>query len=132
MTQRKLDDEERNGILSAADAIAEMCDWDNLPEGRNYWDSIHTNLSDKAKHGTNDGKPWVEPELTDEDAKQRIPVMVYDAGQQHWFGPRQLAAVAVSNSGTWFYVFDEFRSVVVKQNTVRRATSDEIARACFK
>jgi hypothetical protein len=93
MKQRKLDDDEKNGILSAADAIAEMCDWDNLPEGRNYWDSIHTNLSDKAKHGTTDGKPWIDPELTDEDAKQRPWVMVRDGIDHKWYGPRKLIAV---------------------------------------
>jgi hypothetical protein len=132
MKQMKLTTKERQSAEESAKALLAICEWEKTPEEHDYWDEVHSKLFNIAKHGTNDGKPWVEPELTDEDAKQRIPVMVYDAGQEHWFGPRQLAAVAVSNSGTWFYVFDELRSVVVKQNTVRRATSDEIARACLK
>jgi hypothetical protein len=78
MTQRKLDDEDRRGIQSAADAINVMCDWCLLPEGKKYWDKIHDALVDKAKYGTNDGKPWVKPELTDEDAKERPWVRVWD------------------------------------------------------
>jgi hypothetical protein len=124
MTQRKLDDEERNGILNAADAIAEMCDWDNLPEGRSYWDSIHTNLSDKAKHGTTDGKPWVEPELTDEDAKQRPWVMVRDNDCQEWKGPRKLAAKAGQ-----FYVFTFPDDALSSWIHCRRATAEEIEAA---
>jgi hypothetical protein len=125
MTQRKLDDEERNGILNAADAIAEMCDWDNLPEGRNYWDSIHTNLSDKAKHGTTDGKPWVEPELTDEDAKQRPWVMVRDDEAHGWHGPRILAARCSSN----YYSFTPSKSAIVGFRYCRLATPEEIEAA---
>jgi hypothetical protein len=127
MTQRKLDDEERNGILNAADAIAEMCDWDNLPEGRSYWDSIHTNLSDKAKHGTTDGKPWVEPELTDEDALSRPWVMCRDAHDQRWRGPYVL--VCKTNEKYGFAAALPDFSELTSWNCCRRATPEEIEAA---
>jgi hypothetical protein len=131
MTQRKLDDEERNGILNAADAIAEMCDWDNLPEGRSYWDSIHTNLSDKAKHGTTDGKPWVEPELTDEDAKQRPFVKVKDNEEDEW-GRFVVRLVYVKPKGSYLRFTTEDPAddhAVLEWKYCRRATPEEIEAA---
>jgi hypothetical protein len=92
MTQRKLSDNDRKDIQRAANAVLQMCDWSLFPEGREYWDKIYESLSERAHHGTTDGKPWVEPELTDEDAKQRPWVMVRDRETSNWIGPKTLVA----------------------------------------
>jgi len=78
MKQIKLSDDDRQKIQRVANQMLIMCDWCNLPEGREYWDEIFTKLNERAYHGTTDGKPWVEPELTDEDAKERPWVRVWD------------------------------------------------------
>jgi hypothetical protein len=93
MKQIKLSDDDRQKIQRVANQMLIMCDWCNLPEGREYWDEIFTKLNERAYHGTTDGKPWVEPELTDEDAKQRPWVMVRDGIDHKWYGPRKLIAV---------------------------------------
>jgi hypothetical protein len=93
MTQRKYTPEELVKIKDAIDAIDTMPPWCEMSEGRTFWSDVLKKLHDKAKHGTTDGKPWVEPELTDEDAKQRPWVMVRDDEAHGWYGPRKLIAV---------------------------------------
>jgi hypothetical protein len=39
------------------------------------------------EHNTTDCRPYVEPELTDEDARQRPWVMVRDCVAVEWYGP---------------------------------------------
>jgi hypothetical protein len=92
MTQIKLTTEERQLAKKAAEALLSMCKWEKMPEGHDYWDEIHAKLFNVSKHGTTDGKPWVEPELTDEDAKQRPWVMVRDRETSNWIGPKALVA----------------------------------------
>ena len=87
MTQRKLSDNDRKDIQRAANAVLKMCDWSLFPEGREYWDGIYESLSERAHHGTTDGKPWVEPELTDEDAIKR-PLVFGRVNESYvWQGP---------------------------------------------
>ncbi len=126
MTQRKLSDNERKDIQRAANALLKMCDWSLLPEGREYWDKIYESLSERALRGTTDGKPWVEPELTDEDAKQRPWVMVRDvAGIGRWIGPKMLLSVV----GNRFHVFEVNTSSVSSWLYARLATPEEIEAA---
>jgi hypothetical protein len=126
MTQRKLSDSDRKDIQRAANAVLKMCDWSLFPEGREYWDRIYESLSERALHGTTDGKPWIEPELTDEDAKQRPWVMVRDvAGVCRWIGPKMLLSVV----GNRFHVFEFNISSVSSWLYARRATPEEIEAA---
>jgi len=92
MKQMKLTDSDRKDMQRIASLMLTMYSFDLLSEGRQYWDEVYTRLIDKVKHGTNDGKPWVEPELTDEDAKQRPWVMVRDRETSNWIGPKTLVA----------------------------------------
>ena len=78
-------------------------------------------------HNTTDGLPYVEPPLTDEDARARPWVMVRDEEDQPWNGPDVL--VCVCN--------DKFPFVTALKNFhkasawrfARRATPAEIAAA---
>ena len=84
MTQYKLSSEHIAKIDQLANDLLRAFDWLGTPEGVEFWDDVHRKLTDKVKHGTTDGKPWVEPELTDEDAKQRPWVKVKDSEEQSW------------------------------------------------
>jgi hypothetical protein len=125
MTQQKLSDNDRKDIQRAANAMLGMCDWSLLPEGREYWNKIYESLSDRARYGTTDGKPWVEPELTDEDAKQRPWVMVRDDTAHGWHGPRMLAACCPEN----YFTFTPSKSTIVGFRYCRLATPEEIEAA---
>jgi hypothetical protein len=127
MTQRKLSDNDRKDIQRAANAVLQMCDWSLFPEGREYWDKIYESLSERALRGTTDGKPWIEPELTDEDAKQRPWVMVRQQLQREWTGPHILVCVTKER-----YSFTAATPDLSETNTwqeCRRATPEEIEAA---
>lgn len=47
-------------------------------------------LQDMLRNNTTDGQPYVEPPLTDEDARQRPWVMVRDISHHKWNGPHVL------------------------------------------
>jgi hypothetical protein len=76
-------------------------------------------------HNTTDGRPYVEPELTDEDARQRIWVMVRDGDAGPWYGPKKMAIV---NDGL-FHTIEMPANVVTPWRHARRATPEEIAAA---
>jgi hypothetical protein len=85
---------------------------------------IQQSVYDMLHHNTTDGLPYVEPELTDEDARQRIWVMVRDTEVQFWKGPRKFAAKAGQ-----FHVFSFPDDALTSWNFCRRATPAEIAAA---
>jgi hypothetical protein len=85
-------------------------------------------LQDMLTHNTTDGLPYVEPPLTDEDARQRPWVMVRDSDGQPWKGPHRFAAKCVDEHYP-YYVFSEDKTSAVEFNCCRRATSEEIAAA---
>jgi hypothetical protein len=127
MTQIKLTTEERQLAKKAAEALLSMCKWEKMPEGHDYWDEIHAKLFNVSKHGTTDGKPWVEPELTDEDAKQRPWVMVRQQLQREWTGPHILVCVTKER-----YSFTAAEPDLSQTNTwqeCRLATTEEIEAA---
>jgi hypothetical protein len=76
-------------------------------------------------HNTTDGLPYVEPPLTDEDARARPWVMVKDDSAHGWHGPRMLAACCPEN----YFTFTPSKSTIVGFRYCRRATPDEIAAA---
>jgi hypothetical protein len=80
------------------------------------------------EHNTTDGLPYVEPELTDEDARARPWVMVRDGEDQAWKGPHRFAAKCVDKYYP-YYVFSEDKTSAVEFNYCRRATPEEIASA---
>jgi hypothetical protein len=77
-------------------------------------------------HNTTDGLPYVEPPLTDEDARARPWVMVRDNNVEPWKGPHRFAAKCVHEHYP-YYVFLE--DSVVEFKYCRRATPAEIAAA---
>ena len=80
-------------------------------------------------HNTTDGLPYVEPPLTDEDARQRPWVMVRDGEDHEWSGPRRLAAVTKTKTGACYYVLSNVDDALTSWRQCRRATSEEIAAA---
>jgi len=123
MMQKKLRADSIEACKKAREALHRITDWDSTAEGVVYWVGVVASLNAMAKHGTSDGKPWVEPPLTDEDAKERPWVMVRDINCQPWCGPKVLAYVEkdaidspeyLDTAGVWW-------------GYARKATADEIA-----
>ena len=89
MTQRKLKYEEIETLRCYRSWFNRVCEYGVFSKDDSHF--VHTQKM--IEHGTTDGNPWVEPELTDEDAKQRPWVMVRDVIDHKWYGPRKLIAV---------------------------------------
>jgi hypothetical protein len=91
MTQVKLTKEQIGKLKQARNGIENGVFWAQTDEGHNYWQKVSELLDAKIKHGTSDGKPWVDPDppLTDEDACvwPRRWVMVRDDESEPWRGP---------------------------------------------
>jgi hypothetical protein len=117
--QRQLTGDERKQVRRAYDALYSL----------HVYVSGRIELAEKLlamlKHNTTDGRPYVEPPLTDEDARQRPWVMVRDDEAHGWHGPRILAARCSSN----YYSFTPSKSAIVGFRYCRRATAEEIAAA---
>jgi hypothetical protein len=86
-------------------------------------------LQDMLTHKTTDGRPYVEPPLTDEDARQRPWVMVRDVEDHGWSGPRRLAAVTKKKTGACYYALSNIDDTLTSWRQCRRATLAEIAAA---
>lgn len=88
--QRKLTEGEIEKLKQARSNINDVLVPTYDDQGQ-YWTGALNSLYDKIKHGTSDGKPYVDPEppLTDKDACvwPRRWVMVRDNEGQPWFGP---------------------------------------------
>ena len=78
--QRRLTDEERG-------AISVVMFWQRKLEASGITASGQKVCEQMLHHNTTDGRPFVEPPLTDEDARQRIWVMVRDCVAVEWYGP---------------------------------------------
>jgi len=78
--------------------------------------------------GTTDGLPYVEPPLTDEDAKTRPWVMVRDNDSLPWVGPLIFVAKCADDNHS-YYVFSKGKSRLEYWDFARRATPAEIAAA---
>ena len=125
MKQYKLSSEHIAKIDQLANDLLRAFDWLGTPEGVEFWDDVHRKLTDKVKYGTTDGKPWVEPELTDEDAQKRCWVMARDRDSDPWQGPRRFAAKA----SEFYYAFTSQDDIVIQWRQCRRATPEEIEAA---
>jgi hypothetical protein len=87
MTQHRLTSNHVEKIEKLASDLMCAFDWTSSPEGAGFWDNIQRKLWNRAKHGTTDGKPWIEPELTDEDATKRPLVFGRVNESYAWQGP---------------------------------------------
>jgi hypothetical protein len=121
--QRRLTDGEFKDVSEAEAAIRRLTARGLIPSV----DLLQTLIGMRI-NGTTDGLPYVEPPLTDEDARQRPWVMVRDFEDQPWKGPHRFAAKCVDEHYP-YYVFSEDKTSAVEFNCCRRATSEEIAAA---
>jgi hypothetical protein len=118
--QRRLTDDEQKKLRDA---------WETLSQIQHLWqeiDSVRLAIRLMFEQDTTDGLPYVEPPLTDEDARQRPWVMVRDHETASWHGP----VVFVDKLPNGRYVC---RTRCQKGVNVwfecRRATASEIAAA---
>jgi hypothetical protein len=118
--QRRLTDDEFKDASEAEAAIRRLTARGLIPSVDLLQTLIHMRIN-----GTTDGLPYVEPPLTDEDARARPWVMVRDDESHGWHGPRILAARCSSN----YYSFTPSKSAIVGFRYCRRATAAEIAAA---
>ncbi len=79
-------------------------------------------------HNTLDGRPYVEPPLTDEDARQRPWVMIRAGENFPWTGPATLVDCLQANKARFLVVWPDKKSWSSCM-FARRATPDEIAAA---
>jgi hypothetical protein len=81
------------------------------------------------KHNTTDGLTYVEPPLTDEDARARPWVMVRDCEDHEWSGPRKLAAVTPQAKTKCYYILSNDGKTITTWDRCRRATLAELVGA---
>jgi hypothetical protein len=117
--QRRLTDNEQKQIQEVCGGLEDL---DVYVSGRL---ELTEKLLAMLHHNTTDGRPYVEPPLTDEDALKRPWVMVKDDKAHGWHGPRMLAACCPEN----YFTFTPSKSTIVGFRYCRRATPDEIAAA---
>jgi hypothetical protein len=122
--QRRLTDVELKDVSKAEAEIRQLA-VDGLIH---LQDPLLQTLTRMLINGTTDGRPYVEPPLTDEDARQRPWVMVRDSDGEPWKGPHRFAAKCVDEYYP-YYVFSEDKTSAVEFNCCRRATAEEIAAA---
>jgi hypothetical protein len=79
-------------------------------------------------HNTTDGLPYVEPPLTDEDARARPWVMIRAGENFPWTGPATLVDCLQANKARFLVVWPDKKSWSSCM-LARRATAEEIAAA---
>jgi hypothetical protein len=119
--QRRLTDGEERQVRQVCDGLEDL---DVYVSGRV---ELAEKLLAMLKHNTTDGLPFVEPPLTDEDARQRPWVMVQQQLQREWTGPCIL--VCVTKDRYSFTVAALDLSEASAWQNCRRATPAEIAAA---
>ena len=83
-------------------------------------------LAGMIYNNTTDGLPYVEPPLTDEDARARIWVMTKGAKALDWSGPYLLIRKRAVGAA---YIVEDKGGSINYYNFARRATPAEIAAA---
>ena len=122
--QRRLTDGEFKDVSEAEEAIRRLTVGGLIPSV-----DLRQTLIAMRINGTTDGLPYVEPPLTDEDARQRPWVMVRDFEDHEWSGPRRLAAVTKTKTGACYYILSNVDDALTSWRQCRRATAEEIAAA---
>ncbi len=118
--QRRLTDDEKQKINDASGLLV------NIPNASRELRSIREILADMLDHNTTDGRPYVEPSLTDEDARQRPWVMVRDCVAVQWYGPVVFVDKLPNGGHACRTRFQDGINVWLE---CRRATAAEIAAA---
>ncbi len=122
--QRRLTDGEAERIARAYDALLGFSPGlDNSTT-----QSCRMLLQDMLTHNTTDGLPYVEPPLTDEDARARPWVMIRAGENFPWTGPATLVDCLQANKARFLVVWPDKKSWSSCM-FARRATPDEIAAA---
>jgi hypothetical protein len=119
--QRRLTDDERKQVQQVCGGLEDL---DVYVSGRL---ELIEKLLAMLKHNTTDGLPYVDPPLTDEDARARPWVMVRQELQREWKGPCILVCVTKER-----YSFTTAAPDLSETNTwqeCRLATPAEIAAA---
>jgi hypothetical protein len=120
--QRRLTDDERKQVRRSYDALYSL----------HVYVSGRVELAEKLlamlTHNTLDGRPYVEPPLTDEDARQRPWVMIRAGENFPWTGPATLVDCLQANKARFLVVWPDKKSWSSCM-FARRATPDEIAAA---
>jgi hypothetical protein len=119
--QRRLTDAERR---QAQQAYSGLYNLHVYVDGRV---ELAEKLLAMLEHDTTDGRPYVEPPLTDEDARARPWVMCRGQDDQEWYGPYVLACK--TNEIFGFVVALPDFSELTFWCDCRRATPAEIAAA---
>ena len=109
MTQRKLDDDLIQRLRAAKDAVINI-NWTLTSEGPDFWEDVYSRIRNKAHYGTTDGKPWIEPELTDEDARARPWVMIRNGENIPWTGPATLVDCLQGDKSRFLVVWPDKKS----------------------
>ncbi len=121
--QRRLTDDQRKQVRRAHYALYRL---DVYVSGRA---ELTEKLLAMITHNTTDGLPYVEPPLTDEDARQRPWVMVRDCEDHEWSGPRKLAAVTPQAKTKCYYILSNDGKTITTWGRCRRATLAELVGA---
>ncbi len=118
--QRRLTDEERS-------AVSVVMFWQRKLEAGGIIASGQKVCEQMLHHNTTDGLPYVEPPLTDEDARQRIWVMARTLDKCPWQGPFVL--IRERKAGVRYLVENHRNGAIYGYDNARRATPEEIAAA---
>jgi hypothetical protein len=105
--------------------------WNYLGQIKSPWkeiQKIRQSVCDMLGHNTTNGRPYVEPPLTDEDARQRIWVMIRAGENIPWTGPATLVDCLQANKARFLVVWPDKKSWSSCM-LARRATPSEIAAA---
>ena len=120
--QRRLTDDEQKQIQEVCGGLEDL---DVYVSGRV---ELAEKLLAMLYRNTTDGRPYVEPPLTDEDARQRIWVMIRAGENIPWTGPATLVDCLQANKARFLVVWPDKKSWSSCM-LARRATAEEIAAA---
>jgi hypothetical protein len=118
--QRRLTDGERY-VINVCVENAKLLEQNGIKIGRELAEQM-------LLHNTTDGLPYVEPPLTDEDARQRPWVMIRAGENFPWTGPATLVDCLQANKARFLVVWPDKKSWSSCM-FARRATAEEIAAA---
>jgi hypothetical protein len=127
--QRKLTDTEIAMAKTAQESLGNGFFWESTPDGRDYWHGVSGRLLRMVKHGTSDGKPWVEPEVVIDDkwaaVWPRRWVMVRDNENVGWCGPQRLIGVSAVSHPYSFIVEDTTAWMYCRPATPKEITEGD-------
>jgi hypothetical protein len=121
--QRRLTDDEESHLRAA---------WSVLQKITKPWEEIsrlQRAIWEMVANSTTNGLRYIEPPLTDEDARARPWVMVRDREDHEWSGPRRLAMVTAQSIRKRYHILANDGESFTSWMQCRRATLAELAAA---